>query len=174
MAEITAELNLKIAGLQQGLEKARSEMKAFKSYAKSEGQGIGSALSSGFSSLIPALGAGAIVAKIHAMAEGFDRIADTADALNATTDGVQRLQYMAAGTNTPFETMTAGLMKIRRAILEVDNEAKQSALDKLGLDAKTFIGLDADKQFLKLAAAYQEAQSTGKGSQNSRCRAKKL
>lgn len=171
MAEVSAELNLKIAGLQQGLQQARGEMAAFNKYVATQGQGAGAGFAGGMKRGMGELvalagvpiGIGAAVLGLKSMAEHFDQVGDTAAALNSSVEGVQRLQYMAAGTVTPFDQMANGLMRIKRALLEVDNDAKQSALESIGLNAKQFMGMDADKSFIQLARAYQTAQSTGKG-----------
>lgn len=109
------------------------------------------------------LGIGAAVLGLKSMAERFDQIEDTAGAMNASVEGVQRLQFIAAGTVTPFEQMSGGLIKIKRALFDVDSESKQRALARMGLDAQGFMALDADQAFIKLARGFQSAQDKGEG-----------
>lgn len=171
MAVITAEITLENKQLKAKLAETMAEVRKMKANMATEGQGLGATLARGFKGgfgelagiIGLPLGLGAAVMGLRTMAERFDQIGDTAAALNSSVEGVQRLQYMAAGTVTPFEQMTSGLMRIKRALLEVDDEAKQKALANIGLDARAFLGMDADKSFIQLSRAYQTAQSSGRG-----------
>lgn len=171
MATITAELNLENKQLKAKLQESLAEVKNFKAQAIREGHGIGAGMFSGMRARMgevmgivgAPLGIGAAVMGLKSMAERFDLIEDSAAGMNATVEGMQRLQYMAAGTTTPFEAMTRGLFQIKRALFEVDDEAKQRALANIGIDARSFMALDADAAFIQLARSFQLAQKDGKG-----------
>lgn len=111
---------------------------------------------------VPLTAIGAIEG-LHRMGEHFEEIGKTAKMLDTTPEAVQRLQFIAAGTNTELGTLANGLIKVERGLLDVNNEAKQRALADIGIDAESFFKLDADKQFIQLAHSFQTAEEGGKG-----------
>lgn len=171
MAEITAELNLKIAGLQQGLEKARSEMDSFKRHARTSGQGAGSemgaGLKAGLGNVMGALGVGFGLSQVVGFAKGlvteFAHVADVAQRFDTSAESIQRLGYHAKLAGSNVDEAANGIGKLVKNLENADDPKVAQALKELNLNARDFIGLAPDEQMALLSQGFNDAQESGRG-----------
>jgi len=90
-------------------------------------------------------------------------LADTSDKIGLSAAALRGIQEQAALTGVSAETTSMALQRMRRRIAEASVGAgeAQGALRELRLDAKKLASVDADKQFLAIAKAMKEVESSG-------------
>jgi hypothetical protein len=81
--------------------------------------------------------------------------ADWAGRLDVSVQNLHALGYAAEQTDGSFESLSVGLFKMQRFIDNAATSGGQYAatLDRLGLSAADFIGLDADERFMRMSDA---------------------
>lgn len=170
--EVAAELTLKIAGLQAGLEKARSEMDAFRRVSKSHGHGAGAAFAEGlnekFKEGLMLLGVpltfGAAVEGINRLIESYSHLADIAQRFDAAPESMQRLEFHAVLAGTNLDAAAGAITRLQIAMeRSADDPGMARALAELNLSAVDLAGLNPEEQMEKLAEAFNHAQQSGTG-----------
>lgn len=167
-ANIEASLRLEIAQYQQSMAKARGEISKLKEHAKTESAGLGKNLFGGLrselGSLLPALGASAIVGGVRSVLNEMDDLADTALRLNESTETLQRVEYASkilAGVD--LSGITGSFLKLEKALGDVENKAAGDALAHYGVSAESLARLPLDQKMIVLAEAFQKARADGTG-----------
>jgi hypothetical protein len=167
-ANIEASLRLEIAQYQQSMAKARGEISKLKEHAKTESAGLGKNLFGGLrselGSLLPALGASAIIGGVRSVLNEMDDLADTALRLNESTETLQRVEYASkilAGVD--LSGITTNFLKLEKALGDVENKAAGDALAHYGVSAESLARLPLDQKMIVLAEAFQKARADGTG-----------
>lgn len=128
------------------------------------GKGINRGLES-VMSLKGAIFAGATAAVVgygKSTLETYDKVASESKKLNTSAETLQRIGHAAEILgNTDLETLSKGLLKLRRQIIEEPAGELAKGLEEAGLKAQDFLKLDADEQVLTLADAFEKASAKG-------------
>jgi hypothetical protein len=142
-----------------GIARTEKRMEALgKNLAKS-GKG-----SSGPFDKIMDIAAGAVTIDFFkSLADEIGHVTDQADKLNTSSEVIQRLTNFADPTGTDIDAVTSALTKLNRALRDGDDPKANRALQGLGISADELIRMEPDQQILKLNAAFQQAQQSGKG-----------
>ena len=150
-ANIEASLRLEIAQYQQSMAKARGEISKLKEHAKTESAGLGKNLFGGLrselGSLLPALGASAIIGGVRSVLNEMDDLADTALRLNESTETLQRVEYASkilAGVD--LSGITGSFLKLEKALGDVENKAAGDALAHYGVSAESLARLPLEQR----------------------------
>ena len=94
----------------------------------------------------------------------FDRVGDLARRLDTSAESLQRLGNMAKLSGTDVETAARSMTMLQKNLGQAaPGDGLRQAIQRLGIDARTFTALDPDKAFLVLASAFQEAERKGTG-----------
>lgn len=172
---IEAELNLGIQNFLSNLEKAeaavRQSSSRMKGRAGSDG-GIFGKLGSGVAGvggdLLGAAGLGGGAVGIGLAIKGTldyaDDIADLTLKLNESAEALQKVDYAAklAGAGG-VEQVGDSMIKLERALGDVENVKAAEALEHLGLTAEALASMSLDQKILALSDAFQKARATGTG-----------
>lgn len=129
------------------------------------GKGINRALESAMSmkGLAAAYGVTQIIGYGKATLETYDLVASESKKLNTSAETLQRIGHAAEILgNTDLETLSKGLLKLRRQIIEEPAGELAKGLEEAGLKAQDFLKLDADEQVLTLADAFEKASKNGR------------
>lgn len=165
-ASLEASLRLEIAQYQAALAKAKGDAVKFKSTLKKTGSGLGNDLFGNlkgqFGALLPALAPAALAAGLHHVFSEMDDLADASVRLGTTPEVFQRI---AAAANilggTDMDTVTSALIRLRRQLATDPAGDLAQGLKQAGIEARTFLALDADEQLIQLAGAFRRAQADG-------------
>jgi len=171
MPTISGDLTLENAKLKASLTEAQAELRKFKAQARSEGAGLGQAFfgqmkGAGMDILAKlglAGGAVGIAETIHHVMEEYGKLADMAARFDASPESIQRLDLHAKLTGTSVESLVTGIQRLKRALENPGDPQVVKALDQLKLSAVDLAGLQPDEQIERLAAAFNEAQHSGRG-----------
>ncbi len=128
------------------------------------GKGISRALESAISlkGAVFAGGAAAMVAYAKHTLETYDLVASESKKLNTSAETLQRLGEAADILgNTDLESLSKGLLKLRRQIIDEPAGDLAKGLEEAGLKVEDFLRLDADDQMLSLADAFEKASAKG-------------
>lgn len=129
------------------------------------GKGINSALEKAmsFKGLAAAYGVNQIIGYGKATLETYDLVASESKKLNTSAETLQRVGHAAEILgNTNLETLSKGLLKLRKQIIEEPAGELAQGLEEAGLKAQDFLKLDVDEQVLTLADAFEKASSKGR------------
>lgn len=87
-------------------------------------------------------------------------LTDNADKIGTTATALAALEYAVSPAGVSVEDLSKGLQKMLRNLGEAAKGSKtaQAAFKQLGFDAKSFINLSADQQFLAIAGAINQIQ----------------
>lgn len=172
---VSGELSIEIGKLKAELDKARQELRKYKGDAEREGKGMGTAFFGGmggaakeqFGNLIGVLGFGAGVAGfvggVKDVLNTYNNIADTALKLNESTEVVQRVGQVARLSGSSLEGVSNSMLKLEKALGEVENAAARDALERYGVTAEGLMRLPLDEKLLVLSEAFQKARVEGTG-----------
>lgn len=93
-----------------------------------------------------------------------DDLNDRAAQLGTSAESLQRLELFGAVNGRSPEEMVASLARLNRSLSEVgDNDSAREAFAALGIDVRELARLEPDRQLIRLAEAFQEAESRGQG-----------
>lgn len=106
---------------------------------------------------------GKTVSFLTGIADEIGHVTDEADKLNTSSESIQKLTNFADPTGTNVDAITKALIKLNRALLNGEDPKANKALQNLGVSAAELIQMEPDQQILKLNAAFQQAQTSGKG-----------
>ena len=129
------------------------------------GKGLNRGIESAFSltSAAAAVGATAIIAYGKSTLETYDQVASESKKLNTSAETLQRLGSAAEILgNTNLETLSKGILKLRRQLIDDPTGDMAKGLEEIGLKAENFLRLDADQQMLTLADAFEKASADGR------------
>jgi hypothetical protein len=165
-ASLEASLRLEIAQYQAALAKAKGDAARFKDSIKKTGSGLGNdlfgKLKGQFGSLLPALAPAALVAGLHHVFGEMDDLADASVKLGTTPEVFQRIAAAAKILGgTDMDTVTSALIRLRRQLATDPAGDLAQGLKQAGIEARTFLALDADQQLIQLAGAFRRAQADG-------------
>lgn len=128
------------------------------------GKGINRALESAIS-LKGAIFAGAAAGMVHyakSTLETYDLVASESKKLNTSAETLQRIGEAAEILgNTDLESLSKGLIKLRKNIIDEPAGELAQGLEEAGIKANDFLRLDADEQLLSLADAFEKASAKG-------------
>lgn len=130
--------------------------------------GIGGSIAGAGTDLLGAVGLGGGltgVAMLGKQALSYaDDIADLTLALNDNAESLQRVDYagqLAAGQGV--QEIASAMLKLERALGEVENKKAAEALQNLGLNVQELQAMSLDEKILALSAAFQKARASGTG-----------
>lgn len=129
------------------------------------GKGLNRGIESAFSltSAAAAVGVTAILGYGKATLETYDQVASEAKKLNTSAETLQRLAAAAEILgNTDLKTLSKGILKLRRQLIDDPTGDMAQGLEEIGLKAENFLRLDADEQMLTLADAFEKASVDGR------------
>jgi hypothetical protein len=162
MAKVTTEFDIELAKWQAKIAQIKADMKGTKAAAKQTD--LGGALFGSLKGMLPAIGVGAAVAGIKGMLNQMDDLADISVKLGETPEVLQRVDMAAQRlASVSVDGVANSILKLERALGDVDNAAGRDALDRFGLSAETLMAMPLDEKILALSAAFQEARTSGSG-----------
>ena len=170
MAAITAELALEISKFQGALKQAQSQLSAFKGRSEQTGNGLGTSLTSGFSSAVARLGpalktgivaaAAGATAAITAMGVGiknaFDlggRLSDVSARMGTTAGRAYVLETALANAGMAGESAATLVQKLQDQIATAVQSGNNAKFEGLGLDPSELIGMDSISAFERIGEA---------------------
>jgi hypothetical protein len=162
MAKVTTEFDIELAKWQAKITQIKADMKSTKAAAKSTD--LGGAMFGGLKGMLPALGAGAAAAGIKTMLGQMDDLADISIKLGETPEVLQRVDRAAqllASVNV--DGVANSMLKLERALGDVDNAAGREALARYGVTAEQLMSLPLDQKILVLSDAFKQARDSGSG-----------
>lgn len=106
---------------------------------------------------------GIAVGAIKGLADEYDHIWDLSQRLNESPESIQRIGLMAKLSGSDVDVAVKALQKLNLEIRKGPDSEGGKALKALGLDIAEFIKLSPEVQLSTLAAAFQQAQASGKG-----------
>lgn len=139
-------------GLVQGLSRARSAVSSFASSVGKTQLGLKSALGG----LGGALSLQRLGSSLRERMNEIDDMNDAAQRLKASYAGLAGLSMAAKMTGTDFGTLQTTIAKMTKNLAEVATTGKgpaSEALRTIGIDIRELVGLQADRQFIKIAGA---------------------
>lgn len=176
---IRAELTLGISNFQANLERATQEVRRKSGEMKAATRGIGregGGLLGGIGSGVAGLGTdllGAAGLAGGAMGVGMaikgtldyaDDLADLTLKLQDSAEALQKVDYAAklAGAGG-VEQVGNAMIKLEKALGDVENKKAAEALANLGLTAESLAAMSLDEKMVALSEAFQEARESGTG-----------
>lgn len=163
MAEISAELTLKLTQFQAGLQKAQAETAALRSQLQSEGRRIASDFGSSLNTAFSAITGGYVAGKVRELVEEYGHLADISQRFDTDPEGMQRLGFHAKMAGTDLESAANAVGKLQVALENTSDPAVVAALKELRLTAFQLAGESPERQFQLLAEAFNRAQMEGRG-----------
>jgi hypothetical protein len=109
---------------------------------------------------IAALTAGLSVGALKEFVDEFGRLDDLAKQLDQSPEALQRLGMMAKVSGTDLEGVAKGLNRVNKELAAGENVG---VFETLGIDVREFLAMEADRQVIALAEAFQRAEKDGKG-----------
>jgi hypothetical protein len=157
IARLSIDLEARLAGLQQGLDKAGvlAEKQAAKIDAafaglKTTAAGLGVA----FAAIIPAAVVGQFAQFFRTTVNGLDALNDLSDATGASVENLSALEDIALRTGTSLETAGDAVIKMNKALADAKPGTDAAeAFKALGLSVEELKRLDPVQAFQKLAIA---------------------
>lgn len=152
IAKLSVDLEARLAGLQQGLDKAAV-------LAERQAERISAAFS-GVRAAAAGLGAaftvGAFATWIRSTADGIDKLNDLADATGATVENLSALEDVAARTGTSIDTAGDAVVKMNKALADAKPGSDQAkAFEAIGVSVAELKQLDPVEAFQRIAVALQ-------------------
>ena len=154
LATLSINLETRLAGLQQGFDKAArlaeknaSDVEARYNRLASVASGLGAALAGAFSSA-------ALVQFFRTTVNGLDALNDLADATGASIENLSALEDAAARTGTSLDTVGGALVRLNQTLNGAqEGSAAADALQRLGLNADELRRLDPAEALQRTAVA---------------------
>jgi hypothetical protein len=159
-ADAVVRLGFQSAELDAGLKRSAAHVKNFSDKTRVAFGGLGGSLRTAFASGMGMLGAGAGIAGIRSIVNEADRVGDLAASLGVTAEEIQRIGLYASQSGSDTETIVKSLHRVNKALTTA---AGKSAFRELNIDVGKYKGLQADKQVIMLATAFQKAEARGEG-----------
>jgi hypothetical protein len=162
LATLSIDLETRLAGLQQGFDKAArlaeknaSDVEARYNRLASVAAGVGAAIAGAFS-------AGALVQFFRTTVNGLDALNDLADATGASIENLSALEDIAARTGTSFDTVGSALVRFN-AELAGAKAGGQTAeiLQRIGLGAEELRRLDPAEALRRTAVGLAQFADDG-------------
>jgi hypothetical protein len=143
LATLSIDLEARLAGLQQGFDKAArlaeksaSDVEARYNRLASVASGVGAALAGAFSSA-------ALVQFFRTTVNGLDALNDLADATGASIENLSALEDIAARTGTAFDTVGSALVRFNAELAGAQAGGQTAEiLKRIGLEAEELRRLD--------------------------------
>lgn len=150
IAKLSIDLEARLAGLQQGLDKA-SHL-AERSAARID-QAFG-AVKTSLAGLGAGLSVGAFATWLRVTSEGVDQLNDLADATGASVENLSALEDIAVRTGTSVDTMGDAVIKLNKALADAKPGSDQAAaFSALGVSVQELKALDPAEAFQRVAIA---------------------
>jgi hypothetical protein len=154
LATLSIDLEARLAGLQQGMDKAArlAEKESARITAAFAGTsqallGVGSALAGAFSVSV-------ITQFVRATVDGIDKLNDLADATGASVENISALEDIAARTGTTIDTVGSALVKLNQGLNDTNPDSGTAlALKQIGLSAAELRKLDPAEALRQIAVA---------------------
>lgn len=151
IAKLSIDLEARLAGLQQGLDRAGvlAERQADRistafAGARSAAAGLGAAFT-----------VGAFATWIRSTVDGIDKLNDLADATGATVENLSALEDVAARTGTGIDTAGDAVLKLNKALNTASDPKSDAAkaLDAIGLSVEELKRLDPVEALQRVGVA---------------------
>lgn len=145
-AKLSIDLEARLAGLQQGLDKAGllAEREADRMAAAFKGA------QQALAGITGAFGAQQILQAFNRVVTGLDALNDAADATGASIENLSALEDIAARNGTAFDTVTDAVVKFNKALGDKDAAA---IFKGIGLSVADLKKLDPAEAFRQVAVA---------------------
>lgn len=162
MAKVVTEFDVELAKWQAKIAQIKADMKGAKSAAKEVK--LGDELFGKLKDFAAPLTAGASVAGIKAIMNEMDDLADLASKLGESPEVLQKVGQAAERlASVDINGVAASMLKLERALGDVENTAGRDALAHYGLSAEQLMSLPLDEKILALSGAFQKARDEGTG-----------
>jgi hypothetical protein len=167
---IRTELSLGIRNFQQGLERARVDVRRSAALMRREMRG--GSMANSFSGLVQSLAAPVAgiqglrlaMRQIKGAMSWADDLADLTLKLNDNAESLQRVDFAAQQTASIGVAQVAdAMMRLERSLGDVGNEEASAALARLGVTAGELQRMSLDEKMVALAGAFQRARADGTG-----------
>jgi hypothetical protein len=163
LATLSIDIVAKLAGLEQGMDKAGRIAERSAAQIEDRWNKVGSAIVTGLSAFVGAM----LVEKFRQLTSeviaGLDAFNDLSDATGASVENISALEDVALRTGTSFDTMASALVKFNKELsLASDPKSDAAAVFKaLGLSVKELKELDPAVALQQTAAALGEFAADG-------------
>lgn len=108
-----------------------------------------------------ALGGALSISTLKRWGDEFDAIAKRAARLSIGTDSAQRLNILAETAGSSLETLTKGLLNLRKNAALTFQRGDNRYFEDLGLSAEEFIDIPLDQALIKFAKGFEESERKG-------------
>jgi hypothetical protein len=154
IAKLSIDLEARLAGLQQGLDKAgllAEKQAAAISGAFGKANAAATALGA---TLAGALGAAGITALFRATVDGLDKLNDLSDATGASVENLSALEDIALRTGASMDVAGDAIVKMNKALADAKpGSDAAAAFEALNLSVEELKRLDPVEAFQKLAVS---------------------
>lgn len=152
MKALTVKIAADTKGFNAGIKGAQGNVQHFSKTTKRAMLGVAAATA----------GAVAVFSK---WADQLDRIGKLSTRLGKSAESLQRIGFAANLAGSNMETVANALTKVEQNAGQALNGLTSygDAFDRLGINTAEFVALKPEEQIIKLAEAYQEAQTKGTG-----------
>jgi len=162
MAKVVTEFDVELAKWQAKIAQIKADMKGTKAAAKEVK--LGDELFGKLKDFAAPLAAGASLAGIKSMMNEMDDLADLASKLGESPEVLQKVGQAAERlASVDINGVATGMLKLERALGDVENTAGRDALAHYGLSAEQLMSLPLDEKILALSGAFQKARDEGTG-----------
>jgi len=123
--------------------------------AQKQASSFGSSVSKSFSNIGAALAGAGLLSGFKKIYDEIDDIGAISSRLDVTTQSLQKLQYIAAQTDTEFSAIEGGLEKLRKRLGEATSGSEEAtkAFSSLGLDAQALAAGDLGDAYFQVGDA---------------------
>lgn len=157
IAKLSIELEARLANFQAGLDKAGvlAEKQAAQIERAFGGlRATAASVGGAFAAIIPAAAIAGIARFVNATTEGLDKLNDLSDATGASVENLSALEDIALRTGTSVDTMGDALVKMNKALADAKpGSDAERAFKALGLSVADLKRLDPVEAFQRLAIA---------------------
>lgn len=160
---VQAELRLGIRDFKANLDRATQEVRKSAGTMKTESAGVGMSLADGIKGALPALSFAALGAGIKAAFNQADDIADLSLKLQESAESIQKVDYAAQLAGSNVDQVADAMIKLERALGDVENKKAAEALANLGFSADELARMSLDEKMIALSDAFEKARASGTG-----------
>jgi len=122
-ASLTIDINAKLANLEQGLQKANSQLDGFASRANKVAAGLATA----FGAIAGAIAVDAVIGKLAATVDQMAALDDAAESTGASVESLSSILNTLAPTGVTLEQITDAAGKLAKSMAGADEESGKAA-----------------------------------------------
>src|SRR5690554_2119531 len=155
LGTLTLDLVARTGGFVQGMTKSQRSAQRWRRNVERDLNRVAKSMAA-----VGVAAAGTLAAVTRSGMNFIDSQAKTAERLDGTIDGLRAAQIVASDFGVEANTLTGAMERLNRELAgALDGEGNAaSALERLGLDARTLMGMDVDQ---RLEAIAQRVQALG-------------